>query len=213
MASTADPTRRALLRQERSRTTRESLAAAAEHLWRTKGFAETTVADICADAGVAKGTFYFHFATKEDLLVELSFETVEAAADELAGLLDDPSTTTGDLLRQTLTGFAARVSRNPRPLARQMVLELYRRLDQMPELQVGRRATATTTFGSILQRGQARGEVRTDRPAAELAWYLHTLVLNGILAWSYERHYPKLSLADQLWRHAEALLEGARPQL
>lgn len=209
MATAADPTRRALLRQERSRTTREALAKAAEHLWRTKGFDETTVADICAAAGVAKGTFYFHFATKEDLLVELSFETVEAATDELQQLIDDDQATTDDLLKATLTGFASRVSRNPKPIARQTVIELYRRIDAMPELTEGR-AKAGTTFGAILERGQARGEIRTDRPVQETAWYLHTLMLNGILAWSYG-HYPKMDLADQLWRHAQALLDGARP--
>ena len=202
-------TRRALLRQDRSRSTRESLAQAAEHLWRTHGFDETTVADICSAAGVAKGTFYFHFATKEDLLVELSFETVEATDGELVEAESDDALSTEELLAGRLRSIARRVERNPRHLARQTVLELYRRLDQMPTISA-ERGSFSISFRRLLERGQVRGDIRSDRPPEELAALLNTLVLHGILAWSFG-HYKKMSLADQLIRHTQLFLEGARP--
>lgn len=49
--------------------TRSKLLEAAFAVIRTKGYAATTVDDICAEAGVSKGAFFHHFASKEELAV------------------------------------------------------------------------------------------------------------------------------------------------
>ncbi len=46
---------------------RTRLLDAALTLLRTRGYAATTVDDICAAAGVTKGAFFHHFRSKEDL--------------------------------------------------------------------------------------------------------------------------------------------------
>lgn len=40
----------------------------AYHLFITKGYEKTSVDEIIADTGIAKGTFYYHFKSKEELL-------------------------------------------------------------------------------------------------------------------------------------------------
>lgn len=40
------------------------------HVFRAKGYAATTVDDICAAAGVTKGSFFHHFKGKEDVALE-----------------------------------------------------------------------------------------------------------------------------------------------
>lgn len=42
---------------------------AARLILRSKGYAATTVDDICKEAGVSKGAFFHHFGSKEDLAV------------------------------------------------------------------------------------------------------------------------------------------------
>jgi TetR/AcrR family transcriptional repressor of nem operon len=50
-----------------STATRTKLLDSALHVIRAKGYAATTVDDICAQAGVSKGSFFHHFASKEQL--------------------------------------------------------------------------------------------------------------------------------------------------
>jgi TetR/AcrR family transcriptional repressor of nem operon len=50
-----------------ARKSREKLLDAALHIIRTKGYASTTVDDICLQAGVTKGSFFHHFKSKDDL--------------------------------------------------------------------------------------------------------------------------------------------------
>ncbi len=56
--------------------TREKLVSAAMELFAQKGFDKTTVDEIVAKAGVAKGTFYLYFKSKDDLIKELAFEVM-----------------------------------------------------------------------------------------------------------------------------------------
>src|SRR6201985_507852 len=40
---------------------------AAMHVIRVKGYTATRIEDVCAEAGVTKGSFFHHFKSKEDL--------------------------------------------------------------------------------------------------------------------------------------------------
>ena len=46
----------------------DELMDAAQQLFISKGFEATTISDIVRDAGVAKGTFYHYFASKNEML-------------------------------------------------------------------------------------------------------------------------------------------------
>jgi len=60
--------------------TREKIVSAAMELFAKKGFDKSTVDEIVAKAGVAKGTFYLYFKSKDDLIKELAFETMPIMA-------------------------------------------------------------------------------------------------------------------------------------
>jgi TetR/AcrR family transcriptional regulator, transcriptional repressor for nem operon len=53
----------------RMATARQKLLEAALSVIRTKGYAATTVDELCAEAGVAKGSFFHHFKSKEAVAV------------------------------------------------------------------------------------------------------------------------------------------------
>jgi len=64
--------------------TRERLLGAAVGEFRRLGVAKADVRAIASAAGVAAGTFYFHFPTKEHVLIELERREEERIANELA---------------------------------------------------------------------------------------------------------------------------------
>ena len=61
-------------RKERKAATRNLLKTAAKSCFETNSFAGTQMADIASEAGVAHGTFYVHFDSKEAVLDELLAE-------------------------------------------------------------------------------------------------------------------------------------------
>jgi AcrR family transcriptional regulator len=58
-------------RLEQRKLTRGKLVEAAQQLFSTSGYEHATVDDISHAAGYSKGAYYFHFSTKDDILLEL----------------------------------------------------------------------------------------------------------------------------------------------
>lgn len=68
---------------------REEILEAALRLFGSKGYGETTVEDIAAAAGVAKGTIYIYFASKEHILLALKKQFSQGMADRCADVITD----------------------------------------------------------------------------------------------------------------------------
>jgi TetR/AcrR family transcriptional repressor of uid operon len=82
------PQVRSSVREARRLQTRERILGAAIAEFRSSGMARADVGAIVAAAGVAHGTFYFHFPTKEHVLIALEGREEARMAAELARLLD-----------------------------------------------------------------------------------------------------------------------------
>ena len=71
-------------REAKRLQTRERLMGAAIAEFKRAGMAEADVGAIVTSAGVAHGTFFFHFPTKEHVLLELERREEERIAKQLA---------------------------------------------------------------------------------------------------------------------------------
>ena len=60
-------------------------------LFHDKGFGETTINDIIREAGISKGTFYYYFRSKDNMLDTLS-DIFDAEYERLSAELDDEMT-------------------------------------------------------------------------------------------------------------------------
>ncbi len=90
-------------RFEQRKLTRAKLIEAAQQLFSTSGYEHATVDDISHAAGYSKGAYYFHFSTKDDILLELLRMWTESRTAALAeGEVDRMSP---DELREKLAGF------------------------------------------------------------------------------------------------------------
>ncbi len=80
------------LQARRDAQTRAELSAAAIGLFSERGFAETTMADVAAAAGVSRRTAYRHYGNKEDLIFEHPRRWIEVFRRVVAGREESEST-------------------------------------------------------------------------------------------------------------------------
>lgn len=174
---------RATLVNTRSRETREALIRAALRLWGEGDFDQvyeaSTVADIARAAGVSKGSFYFHFANKEAILLEMSSATIRKMIDQIeAGTEQDVPLPT--LSEQVMTSMARRVVRGPKAAAaRAGSLGFAVRADAgavaSPRLSVA--------FEALLGHGRERGELDAQVDVEEAAAMLTAVTMDAIIRW------------------------------
>ena len=81
---------KATSREARRLQTRQRILGAAIAEFKRSGMAAADVGAIVTSAGVAHGTFFFHFPTKEHVLLELEAREESRLADEFARFLKEP---------------------------------------------------------------------------------------------------------------------------
>src|SRR5579864_68425 len=84
-------------RDAQRQETRQRVYTAAVAEFKRVGMAAADVGAIAKEAGVARGTFYFHFPTKEHILAELERHEEARLADQLEKFLARPHHLSGAL--------------------------------------------------------------------------------------------------------------------
>ncbi|MBQ8966112.1 TetR/AcrR family transcriptional regulator [Ruminococcus sp.] len=76
------------MKGEKGERRRKELLGIAYRMFSEKGYENTSIDDIIAEAGIAKGTYYYHFPSKEatleaviDMMLKEEAERAQAAAD------------------------------------------------------------------------------------------------------------------------------------
>lgn len=199
--------RRASLAQTRSRETRYALLQAATALWRTKGFTDTTVADICQAAGVSKALFYFYFPRKEDALLAAGLMSTRDARDTWRDLVSRPYDLAG-VIFEVLATLERTMRRNPPELIIQTTLEGYRAeqralAEQRPE---DHHATRFLFLG-LLERAQTDGKLPADLDVLHLARVVQSLLEAGTRHWA-AGEYGGRGFAEVVGRDITAFITG-----
>jgi AcrR family transcriptional regulator len=181
------------------------LVQAAMALWRTKGYATTTVAEICTAAGVSKALFYFYFPRKEDVLFEVGVMSTMSAHRTIHGLLGKRYEIAG-VIAAALATFEQSMSRNPKELVIETILEGYRHEHRLlaggapPDLEAG-------MFTELFERAQSDGKLDADVDVAHLAYLASTLVSEGARHWAAGT-FGDRSFADVVTADIVTLIDG-----
>jgi AcrR family transcriptional regulator len=181
------------------------LVQAAMALWRTNGYANTTVAQICGAAGVSKALFYFYFPRKEDVLFEVGVMSTRSAQGTISALLD------GDydvhsVIGAALTDLERSMARNPRELVVETILEGYRhehrilRDGDTPDLNGG-------MFTGLFERALTDGKLPEGTDIEHLAYLAMMLVSEGARHWAAGA-FGAQSFADVVGADIATLIAG-----
>jgi len=144
-------------------TTRERLLHAARHVIEEGGYRSASVLVIAERAGVAAGTLYRHFASKEELFVEVFRDVCdgEVKAMREAAAAMPASATAVDRLTVVLQTFAERALRN-RQLAWALIAEPVDPL--VDEERLAYRAKYASMAAKLLREAIRAGEVPEQDP-------------------------------------------------
>ncbi len=91
----------------------ERLRTAAEHLFAERSYRRTTVADICARAGIATGSFYAHFGSKADIFAAVVRQINADLRAAMAAALEQAAADQRSRERAAFGAFFGMLSQRP----------------------------------------------------------------------------------------------------
>ena len=185
---------------------REAILRAAITVFAHNGYFNSKVADIAREAGVADGTVYLYFKSKEEILHSIFDRSVDealASAREEIALITDPR----DKLRRIALLHLERLGAD-RDLAVVFQVELRGSTKFMEEFSAAGFAEYLAIIRTTFEEGQQAGVFRSDLNANVVAKIvfgaLDEMATNWILS---KRRYKLAPMADQV---VDILLNGVK---
>jgi len=183
---------------------RKAILRAAIQVFAHNGYFNSKVADIASAAGVADGTVYLYFKSKEEILHSIFDRTVEEAISDgrkQLGQISDPREKLRGIARLHLERLGA-----DRDLAVVFQVELRGSTKFMEEFSAAGFAEYLGLIRATIEEGQSAGLFRTDLNAKVVAKIffgaLDEMATNWILS---KRRYKLAPMADQV---VDILLNG-----
>jgi AcrR family transcriptional regulator len=175
LTETGAPSRR---ERKRERTRRE-IYEAAMRLFAKSGFANVTIADICEEADVGRGTFFLHFPSKAALLYEFN----QRVAEEFRASLSEPRASARDELCALVERLSVELVAQAE-IMKAMIAEFFASPEALAAVSVPANDALPELVSEIVRRGQQRGEFgrRIDARLAAAA-FLATAgaILSGVV--------------------------------
>lgn len=168
---------------------REEILVAAAQVIAERGFKEATVRDIGDAAGILSGSLYYHFKSKEQIVLDLLLPSVEALYKEASALREQAVTET-EALTSLIRSSVLTTSQNPH---KTVILRTSGRAFAEFELLAPiskLRAQTLALWTDVLTAGIRAGEFRDD---VDPAVAVHGL-LDGVLGAS--RWFIRPPIAD-----------------
>ncbi len=141
---------------------KENLRQCAMELFSANGFKDTNVAEITRRAGVATGTFYLYYPSKEQLFMELSLEENLKLKKALMAQINadgEPLQVIQTMMQANIAGMQAN------PILREWFnKEVFNKIEEHFIAEKGLQQVnfLYTDFLEIIQRWQAQGKLRTE---------------------------------------------------
>jgi len=195
-------------RKRQAMETRERIYVTATRLIGEEGFDQVSVERICKLAGVAKGSFYHHFKTKADLIVEGYSLCDRYFEEKVRGhfrSVDAPGR-----IREFIAHQVSYAVETGLDLIRQVYKS---QLENGTSFFISGERSLPSILRAIVVEGQAKGELRADLESDYITSYLLRFSRGMIYDWClHSGGYDLLSAADEaLSRTLAIFLPPSRP--
>lgn len=153
------------------------IAEAAISLFYKKGYHATSMQDIADHVGLQKGSLYYHISSKEELLQQITEETINGFVNDLEHIVTQNLTSRAKL-EQAIQMHLARVTANI-PMAAILFRELFSLSDDPNQIIKNATNHYLDLFAQIVKEGMDEGEFKQGDPR------LAALAILGSCNWVY----------------------------
>lgn len=171
---------------------RNEILDVAEHLFVTKGFDKTSTNNILDQVGIARGTLYYHFRSKEDILnamIERVTDTLVEKAGKIVGRKDMP-------VLQRLTEMMLALNLNS-DLGHEIMEQVHKPQNALmhQKMQEHLLAGIMPLITDLLEEGIEKGICQTDYPAeaAEMLLIYSNTMFDDLVEYSEEERQRKIA--------------------
>ncbi len=179
---------------------------AALALWRTKGFADTTVTDICKAAGVSKALFYVYFSRREDVLLAVEVFTMRDAQQAAEAVLARPYRVE-EVIAAIIGPLESQMRSYPPELVFETILETYR-LERRALADGTAEDQLTALFLEPFRQAERDGELPAGTDVPRAARIAQTLLTDSVRRWAAS-DFSGEPLAGPLAEEITGLLFGS----
>ena len=194
---------------------RNEILDVAERLFCTKGYDQTSTNDILSEIGIARGTLYYHFSSKEDILDAMIDRILDEIVRRASRIALDESVPVLERMTQTI------LASNVDTKIGDMILEqMHKPQNALMHAKIQERLLKQLIplFTKLIEDGISQGLMQTDDPedTIEMLLLYSNTVFDDAIAYS-EKEKKKKVLAfisnTELLLHMEkgSLLEAMLP--
>ena len=166
---------------ERGGDKRERILIAAERIFARRGFFAAKVSDVAKEAGVADGTIYLYFKSKDDLLISLFERRMQQVNELLKDAVADIKSPS-EQLRTFIKTYLQLVHDEPTAVE-VLTIELRQSSKFMKEYENPQFADFLRLLGGIIAAAQDKGELDRSIPAHVAARMIFGVLDELALAW------------------------------
>ncbi|WP_068673323.1 TetR/AcrR family transcriptional regulator [Oceanobacillus sp. Castelsardo] len=164
---------------------KEKITEVSIKLFEKKGFNATSIQDIVDAIGVTKGTFYYYFSSKEQLLMDIHYDYITSLLEKQNYIVEKSHLSHKEKITEIITLLIMDVSERG-PSARVFFREMRHLSQQHIEKIKKIRKQFFLNVEALIKAGTEQGEFRKgDRPDMLAYGVL------GIVNWSYNWYNPE----------------------
>lgn len=166
----------------KGRERRAEILRAARKVFEEQGFLDTRVADIVAAAGVAQGSFYTYFDSKEAVFTEVAEQVVETMMNDLRGK-GDQDVEPVDRVRRDITRYVEAF--RPNAVMIGLIQQVGTLTPEMRQLRLAARESFVDRAAHAIRRMQAAGVADPGVDPKMLAEVLGAMVDETFYMWFF----------------------------
>ncbi|WP_419880610.1 TetR/AcrR family transcriptional regulator [Peribacillus sp. B-H-3] len=170
---------------------KQKIIEASIHLFDGQGFKETSIQEIVEKIGVTKGTFYYYFSSKQELLKDIHLGYIDDLIIEQEMIINEPGLSCSDKLHKIIYMVISNI-KSQKKSARIFFREMRHLSDEHMKQIKHKRNVFRENYQKLIEQGISSGEFSDEYRADML-----TFGILGITNWSYNWFNPEGELSEE----------------